>query len=323
MIETYEKRGASVRVERSGRSTSTIVTREHGRAVRERGRFRAESVGARPLAQAPDVAGATDVARRLGMLEQGAVTIERLTVAGGVAEHSVTYGKGTRVWSEEVIRVHLSLVDRERALRVALDLGAQRVQALPIQIAVDLAAAFNAPVATSAPGPGPVELAPAVSAALWSFVARHPALFQGSRLQISQWSHPSWPFDGAGRKIEHHAVDDATPPSLFRPSFRVAPVPAWFHLRASLRGVGRLRRRGAVRVVALLSPFRLTRASVGAGVLAVSRTGAFAATLELPRETFADSIVRISRNGTWFPLEAGAWGSEVLLDGAALSPWQA
>ncbi|MFA6955377.1 MAG: hypothetical protein WC538_05845 [Thermoanaerobaculia bacterium] len=320
MIETYEKRGASVRVERSGRSASTIVAHEHGRALRERGRFRVESLGDRPLAQAPDVAGATDVARRLGMLGRGAVAIERLTVAAGMAEHSVAYGKGTRTWNEEVIRVHLSLVDRERGLRVALDLGAERAEGLPIRIALELAEALQAPAATSAPEPGLVELAPAVSAALWTFVARHPALYHGSRLKISQWSHPSWAFDGAGRKIEHHAVDDATPPSLFRPSFRVAPVPAWFHLHASLRGVGRFRRSAGTRTVGLLSPFRLTRSSVVAGVLAVRRTGACAAMLEIPRQRFAESFLRIGRNGIWFPLEAGAWGSDVLLDGATITP---
>lgn len=321
MIEIYEKRGASVRVERSGRSTSTIVTREHGRAVRERGRFRADSVGTRPLPLAPDVAGATEIARRLGTLEQGAVTIERMTVATGVAEHNITCGDETRSWNEEVARLHLSFLDHARALRVTLDLGADRAQALPIQIAVDLAAALQTPAVEGVLLPGPVELASPVSAALWTFVARHPGLIQGSRLRLSQSTHPSWPLDGTGRRIERHAIDDATPSASFRPSFRIAPVPAWLHVRASLRGVGRLRRQAGVCILALLSPFRLTRTSIGAGVLAVSQTGAFAATLDLPRDAFADSFVRIARGATWFPFDAGAWGSTVLLDGASLTPW--
>jgi len=203
MIESYEKRGASVRVERNGRSTSTIVSREHGRAIRERGRFRAESIGSKPLPLAPDVAGATEIARGIGTLERGAVSIERMTVAAGMAEHSVSHGEYARSWSEEVIRLHLSLIDRERAIRIALDLGADRAQSLPLRIAIDLAAALDAPAGAPAPVPGLVELAPVVSASLWLFVARHPALFHDSRLQLAQWSHPSWAFDGSGRKIEH------------------------------------------------------------------------------------------------------------------------
>lgn len=320
MIETYEKRGASVRIERSGRSTSTIVSREHGRATRDRGRFRAESLGERPLALAPDVAGAAEVARRIGSLERGRVAIERMTVAAGFAEHAVSADGATRAWDEEVARVHLSLVNRERALRVAIDLGAERAPELPVDVAAEIAGALATADRAQASFDGLLELAPAVSAALWIFVAHHPALFERSRLRLAQAPHPSWPFDGAGRKVESQTVTDATPTSLFRPSFRVSPAPAWHHLRASLRGVGRLRRSAGVRVVAQLTPFRMARACITAGVLAVSGSESFAVTLELPRERFADSIARISRRATWFPLEAGAWGSNTLVEGATLTP---
>ncbi|MBI2215594.1 MAG: hypothetical protein HYU52_18255 [Acidobacteria bacterium] len=319
MIEVYEKRGASVRIERSGRATSTIVAREHGRATRERGRFIAESLGERPLPLAPDVAGVAEAARRISSLDSGRVSIERMTVTAGSAEQTITADGSTRTWFDDVARLHLSLVNCERALRVAIDLGASRVDELRVGIADEIAEALGNACAPQASFNGLVELAPSVSAPLWLFVARHRAMFEGSRLQLTQSTHPSWPFDGAGRRIEHLPLTDVAPSSLFRPSFRVAPAPAWFHIRASLRGVVRPRRTARARVVAMLTPFRMTRVAVTANVLAVSGSAAFAMTLEIPRETFASSITRISRRAVWFPLEAGVWGSDTLVNGASLT----
>jgi hypothetical protein len=320
MIETYEKRGVAVRVERNGRATSTIISREHGRALRERGHFRAETCGERPLAIAPDVAGALETARRIASLERGSVTVERVTVVAGFAEHSVSYGGDVVSWSEEVARVHLSLVHAGRGLRAGIDLGSDRVATIPLEFAADAARALDAVEAPRSPYSGLAELAPPVAASLWRVVAAHPALLEDSRLRLEQSTHPSWPFDGAGRKVEAHPVDGDSPPAHFRPSFRAAPVPAWFHLRASLPGVGRLRRRAGFRIVALLSPFALGRSTLSARVLAASGADSFAMRLELPREGLAGHVVRISRRAAWFPLEAGAWGSDTLVDGVRLTP---
>jgi hypothetical protein len=320
MSEIYEKRGASVRIERSGRATSTVVSSEHGRAIRERSRFSAESLGERRLPLAPDVAGAAEVARRLTSLEGGRVAIERMTVAAGVAEHAVSTGDSSFTWTEEVARVHVSFVNRDRAMRASVDLGAECVPKLPIDVAIEIASSLEAAGTPRASFDGLVELSPFVSASLWVFVSHHHSLLDGSRLDVAQSMHPAWPYDGSGRRVERHAVTDAAPPALFRPSFRAAPAPAWLHLRASLRVAGRLRKRAGARAVALLSPFRIARSGVSAGVLVVSGSESFAMTLEIPRERFAHSIVRISSRGTWFPLEAGAWGSNTLLSGAILTP---
>lgn len=320
MIESYEKRGVSVRVEKSGRSTSTVVAREHGRAFRERGRFRAESCGERPLAVAPDVAGAVEVARRLSALETHAAAIERMTVMAGIAEHAIEFGKERCEWTESVARVHLSLVNPERELRVSVSLGADRIDALQLEHAAAAASALGAAAPHAPPFHGVVQLAPPVSAAMWVFLCNHPSLVAGSRLLLEQSTHPAWPFDGAGRKVELHAVDGATPVSLFRPSYRTMPAATWFHVRASVRGVGRLSRRAGAHVAALLSPFRLTRTSLAAEVIAGCGEATFAATLEIPRDGFGEAIQRISRRAAWFPEGAGAWGSATLAAGATLTP---
>jgi len=321
MKETYTKSGSSVRIERSGRSISTLVTREHGRATRERGHFRAESLGERQLASAPDVGGAAEVARKLVSLEGGGVEVERLTVVAGIAEHALTDNEKTTSWTEETARVHLSLVSRAQALRVSVDLGAPNAAALPIHFAIEAAEALRLTAGGPLPSSRTVELSPQVAAALWRFVADHPALIEGSRIRLMQSIHPAWPFDGSGTRVERRKIIAASSASLFRPSYRIPPVPAWFHSSATLRGArrSRSRRRADTRIVALLRPFRLTRTSVSARVLARTGDVAFAADLDIPREDFASTIIRMAGDETWFPFEAGAWGRDTVLEGARVT----
>ena len=322
MKETYTKRGASVRIERSGRSISTVVTREHGVATRERGHFRAESRGERALASAPDVAGAADVARRLAALEGHGVGIERLTVVAGFAEHLLEGDDPAAAWTEEIARVHLSLVNRDRALRVDVGLGATSPEMLPLHVAVETADALRLPGAAPLPPDGTVELSPFVAAALWRFVAEHPALVAGSRLRITQSTHPAWPFDGVGAPIEAGEIAVAPASSLYRPSYRVAPVPSWFHVSAAFRqraAPTRSRRHRGARAVALLRPFRLTRTAVSARVLVTTGGASTAAELDLSRDTFASAFVRMDGDAIWFPFEAGAWGRATVIEGARLT----
>lgn len=321
MNETYTKRGTSVRVERSGRSMSTVVAREHGVATRERGHFRAESRGERALASAPDVAGATDVARKLASLEGDAVGVERLTVVAGFAEHAVDADGATASWTEQIARAHLTLVNRKRALRVGIDLGATSPETLPLHVAIEAADALGLPDAGPLPPDGAVELSPSVAAALWRFVAEHAVLAGGTRLRVEQSTHPAWPYDGRGALIRARDLGVASTAPLFRPSYRVAPVPAWFHLSATLRGaarVARRRHRGA-RIVALLRPFRLTRGSVSARVLATMGEASAPAELDIPRDGFASAFVRMAGDAIWFPFEAGAWGRATVIEGARLT----
>lgn len=322
MKETYVKRGTSVRIERSGRSISTIVTREHGIATRERGHFRAESRGERALPSAPDVAGATDVARRLAALEGEGVAIERLTVVAGFAEHAIEGVDPAAAWTEEIARVHLSLVNRDRALRVEVDLGATSPEMLPLGPAIEAADALRLPGAAPLPTDSAVELSPPVAAALWRFVAQHPALVTDSRLRITQSTHAAWPFDGVGTRIEAGDIAVASAASLYRPSYRVAPVPAWFHVSAALRrraGPTRTRPHRGARAVALLRPFRLTRTAVSARVFVTTGGASASVELDLPRDTFASSFVRMAGDAIWFPIEAGAWGRATLIEGARVT----
>lgn len=321
MKETYTKRGVSVRIERSGRLTSTVVTREHGVAMRERGQFHAESRGERTLASAPDVGGATDVARSLAALAGGRVAIERLTVASGVAEHTLVDGETNTTWSEEIARAHVSLVNREASLRVGVDIGAVRAAELPLHVAIETASALRLVAAGHLPSVGSVELSPAVAAALWRFLAGHPALVEGSRLRLTQSAHPTWSLDGIGKEIQQREISAGSPSSLFRPSYRIAPVPAWFHVSAALKGPrrSRSRRKPPMRAIALVRPFRLTRTSVSARVLVAMETASLVVELDIPREELASTVVRMSGDAIWFPFEGGAFGRDTLLEGVRIT----
>ncbi|MCM2313871.1 MAG: hypothetical protein NDJ92_01795 [Thermoanaerobaculia bacterium] len=322
MKETYTKRGNSVRIERNGRSISTVVTREHGIATRERGHFRAESRGERTLAHAPDVAGATDVARRLAALGGDGVGVERLTVVAGLAEHVLEGDRRAAAWTEQIARAHLALVNRDRALRVDVELGATSPETLPLHAAMEAADALRLPDSGPLPPDITVELSPCVAAALWRFVAEHPALVAGSRLRVTQSTHPAWPFDGVGTRVEAEEIAAAPAASLYRPSYRIAPVPSWFHVSAELgrrAAPTRSRRHRGARAVALLRPFRLTRNTVSARILVTMGGASTPAELDLARDTFAPSFVRMTGDAIWFPFDAGAWGRATVIEGARLT----
>ena len=319
MNETYTKRGASVRIERSGRSTSTIVTREHGVAIRERGHFRASSLGEKPLASAPDVAGAADVVRRLSALDGEGVTVERLTVVAGFAEHAITGDRTTAAWSEEHARAHLTLVNERAALRIGLELDATRAESLPLEFAIEAANALRDIRGEAVESARAIAFSPPAAAGLWRFIADHPGLIEEGSLRIAQSPHPAWPFDGAGERIEPCDIG-AAPTALFRPSYRFPPVPAWFHVSASLERKARGRRAApSMRVVALLRPLRLTRSSVSVRALVTSGGSSLAADVDIPRAALSSAVVRMTGDSFWFPLGAGAWGRETIVEGARIT----
>ena len=71
--------------------------------------------------------------------------------------------------------------------------------------------------------------------------------------------------------------------------------------------------------MALLRPFRLTRGSVSARVLATMGGASAPAELDLPREGFAAAFVRMTGDAIWFPFDAGAWGRATVIEGARLT----
>ena len=205
-------------------------------------------------------------------------TVERLIVSAGVSRHETT---GV-TWTEEPLRVHLSLI--KGRLRVLVDLATFDRHA----VASAAGALVRAGEAREAPER--VRLAPNVAAALL------PALI--GELAIEQHGGG---FDGNGQAIETRAVTDNPPPNWYRPSYAVRPRRAWLNLRPLPFGTVD---RSAPQAVALLRP--VTGSTLH--VLCIGADGVFPAELDIRR------IAAVSAGEpVWYPYAAGSFGTEMML----------
>ena len=59
------------------------------------------------------------------------------------------------------------------------------------------------------------------------------ALLSSAKIQKTQ---SAWPHDGKGQQVIERRVENEEPPNWFRPSYRMRPRRAWFHLRAGSFG---------------------------------------------------------------------------------------
>ena len=253
----------------------TIDIRESGEAIEDGARFEAH-----PLHDAVDVPPIRDdveaFARRIDALVVPGVEVERLIVTAGVTEHEFA---GVR-WEERSTRVHIALV-RQRT-RVVLDLGGESIPDVPTgDIALIARALANANERRKTPSQ--CVLAPHVTAALL------PRL-QVTLVQTARGR------DGKGAIIAERVLDGSPHPNWFRPSYRVRPVRMPFHVRT--QEISGDIPDDLPRVVVIL----------GAGeVLCADGDTAFQTTIQLARPRAAGPP------RAWYPLGAGAFGSEVLL----------
>jgi hypothetical protein len=206
------------------------------------------------------------------------VTVERLIVSAGVAQHE-TNGVS---WTEESRRVHVSLINPP--LRVLIDLATFDV-AMIKKIADALARAGEERIA-----PSPLRLAPNVSAALLPVLIGELAMEQRGG-----------GFDGKGQLIETRAVTSDPPPNWYRPGYAVRPVRAWLNIRALPFGSID---KSAPLAVALLAPVEGTMLHV----LCVDGEVVFPATVD------ASHIAAVSRAElVWYPFAGGSFGVEMML----------
>ncbi len=271
----YRKWGRSVRREGAYR----ISIDEAGEAIEERGAFRARSLQDQADLPPPDVEAVEAMARAIESVVRAPLVIERMIVSDGIVEHEVLPVTGNIRWREKTRRIHLSIA--RPPLRALIDLAEFCVDPVrPIVEALRRAGGERR-------APRRVRLADHVGAALLS------------SLDIAMMQSAA-PHDGNGQAIEEQPVSKATPPNWFRPTYRLPPRRAWFHLRAA--SIGEID--GDLPVaIALLAPVQ--KRSIR--VLCVEGDAAYPATIEIARVLGA----RPAR--TWYPYGAGAFGAEIML----------
>jgi len=252
---SYRKWGRVVRWENG------VVVRvdEAGEAREEDGVFIAEPIEhSVPLSDEPTLPPE--------VLRFAHADMERLIVSEGVAVHECD---GIR-WSERTRRVHVSLA--RAPLRATLDLAdfdldlVRRIDLRDVR-----SRAFDR-----------IRLAPHVFA---SFL---PSLI--GKIDLEQMPAPH---DGRGLPVERRTVAGA-PPNVFRPSYRVRPVPAWFNLRAVPFGAID---RDAPEAIARLDD----------GLLVIDEGRTFRAPLD------DIGIKAVGEAERWYPYGAGSFGAEALV----------
>jgi hypothetical protein len=267
--EVYRKRGR-------------VVRREHGHLVRvdEAGEAveNGETFSVAPLETTTrlpeiDAAEVERVARSIEDMVRPPLSLERLIVLHGEAEHEFD----GIAWRETSRRVHLSIA--RPPIRAIVDLAD-----FSLDVIARVIDALGRPPKRSAPKH--VRLAPNVGAALLPFLIGTESLEQAPA-----------PHDGKGKPIERRRLGKSHPANWFRPSYRARPVRAWFHLRAVRRGeVDRQLPEG----IALLAPIANREIEV------LCADGA-AITVDISH------IAAIAPTETWYPFAAGAFGAEIML----------
>jgi hypothetical protein len=275
MGEIYRKRGRVVRYE-NGR---LVHVAEAGEAVEEGRAFRCAPLNEEVTLPEIESAEVEETVRRVRSAVARPLSIERLLVSEGVAEHEF----GGERWVERSRRVHLSIA--ARALRILIDLGDFDLDATPIE-------AF-ARCGTERDAPPRVVLAPPVAAALL------PALIGIAPPNVTLWQSAGGR-DGKGREIDEARIAGPPWPNWYRPSYRARPIriPHNVRIACGVTGIDDQ----LPRAVALLAPAD----GLVLRVLCADGKAVYPASIRLARIDAAAAPAK------WYPFGAGSWGA--LLD---------
>lgn len=270
MNELYRKWGKSVRRE----GEHVVFVDEAGEAAESESVFRTRSLDDAFDLPAPVSDGVEAAAREIESLVDRPLVIERLFASEGVVAHQF----GEVRWRENTRRVHVSIA--RPPLRAIFDFAEFRFDALRRALpALTRASKERKP-------PKKIRVAEHVGAALLPLTAI-------AKLQSTA------PHDGKGGAIREQLAEH-DPPNWFRPSYRVRPRKAWFHLRVLPFGTIE---DDVPEAVALLAP--VSRGEIR--VLCVDGRSAYATSLPLR------PILAARPTATWYPFGAGAFGVELML----------
>ena len=271
MTERYRKWGRSVRRE----GDRLVKVDEAGEATDDRGLFRTRAIEETVDLPQPDAKSVDAAARKIESIIKPPLVVERLFLSEGIVAHECD---GIR-WNETPRRVHISIA--RPPIRALIDLAEFQFE-LVDSIANALLRAGEERAA-----PRRIRLAEHVGA----------ALLPSAKFDKSQSAAP---YDGKGRPIAERRVTSSEPPSWFRPSYRLRPRRAWFHLKIDSFGHFDPQ---VPQAIALLAPIgdRVVR------VLCIDGDHAYPTSVRIGR------LVAARPTSTWYPYGAGAFGAEMML----------
>jgi hypothetical protein len=274
MTERYRKRGRTVRFE----SGHLIRIAEAGEAIEESGRFECRPLGEVPDVAEPDGDAVAAVAREIESLASHPLSIERLLVSEGIAQHEFA----GRRWEEMTRRLHLAFTAGN--LRALIDHGdfdlahARRV------------AEFLGRAGARRDAPARLRLAPNVAAALL------PEL-----VGIAPMIQTVGGIDGKGQPVQEVRVSMPPWPNWYRPSYRVRPIRAPLDIRADLASTAMVEE--LPEAIAILAPVT----GLELDVLCVDGRNVYPTTLRVTR------VEAMAAQLTWFPYSAGVLAGVIVV----------
>jgi hypothetical protein len=320
ILETYRKHGRTVRLERVGRDRVLVALTESGEAVtHDDDLFSCRSLPAHvpiPEIDAAEVIGAESAVRAL-LVEP--LSLERLIITSGVASHERQTAAGRRIWSDASFRIHASIVNRPRRLRMVWDETSAESASL-----TELARATSA-LAEAEHGfyepPARIQLAGPVAASLWPILIG--GLASGNRtgersgLTLGQAAEGGYQFDGNGEPIVGSTLFDgvevvAQLPNAFRPTYRRPPRSMPMNLRASVQGSDDWP--VDVVAVAILEPPAIEGSHIAVGLLGVDRDRRLPMRLRMTPRQWCEAVVALQGDARWYPYGAGSFGCLTTLD---------
>jgi len=278
MGELYRKAGRVVRVE----DDYVIRSVESGQAIEEGESFTCEPDGRSVTIPEIDPRGVQQIAEWIRAAVALPLSIERLIVSEGLAQHQF----GDRRWFETSMRSHIALTNGR--LRALFDFGEFNRDEFR------RAAHYFARAGEERDAPPHVRLAPPVAAALL------PALV-GIAPPNTTLVQTSGGIDGKGEAIEVASADARPWPNWFRPSYRARPVraPMNLQLRCDIGAIDPV----LPEAVAILEPVT----SLTLRVLCVDAGMVYPATFHIAR------IEAVADETRWYPYGAGSLGAEMLV----------
>ena len=269
MSDRYRKWGRSVRRE-GGR---TVTVDEAGEAFDDNGIFRARPIDeARDLA-APQPKALDDASQEIESIVQSPLILERLFIS----EANVAHECNGVSWQETLRRVHVAIA--RPPIRALIDLAEFRFDV------VRRVAAAMMRAGGERPAPKRLRFAENTGAALLPI------------LPIAK-SQAAAEHDGIGLPVVARRVE-GDPPNWFRPSYRIRPRRAWFHLRAEPAGIID---EEFPEAIALLAPVGDERIAV----LCDDGDRVF------PTVVPVRKVVAAQPGVTWYPYGAGAFGTKLM-----------
>lgn len=323
MKTIYRKDGWTSRLERTSRSEAWIVLSESGIAEMEGNSFTSTCTGQAPLPR-PQGSRVRFLARQVSNDVPAEVRISRLTITEGRADHHVEAVEGNKEWSETFARIHLAVA--AGPLRMSIDRGGSSLSSIDPAEIRSLTSALAGARSLPASRICNLRLAPAVTARIIRELV-DAQLLGGlpAGLQVIQMDHEDYPYDGWGRPISQIVLSETSEDTTrgflrdgYRPTYRLPPIVLPLHIRL----VGPSDPLDIdMRAMEILQPFVVRPDRLTAGLLCLdSENGALACGVSIDPRRWLASIRSVGNDYRWFPYSAGAYGSEIDLEGVELTP---